>query len=96
LFSFLSRGFEPVALLIIAECENHAMANQTSTPMVIQGTALMNFELITGIRLNCSCSFIKYLDSPSDVKKKKSHVSSKKTTGNSIRINTEFLLFFLI
>ena len=89
LFSLLSSGFEFVAELIIAVWENQAIMNQMTIPIVIQGIVERK-ERLTSIRFDCSSS------SPNDMKKKKSQVRPKKTTGKSNKSNTEFVLFFLI
>jgi hypothetical protein len=89
LFSFLSSGFEFVALFIIEVCENHAIINQIITPIVIHGMVVRKLLLTSYRDIAESCFVI-------DVKKKKSHVRAKKTTGNITSNNTEFVLFFLI
>jgi hypothetical protein len=52
-----------------------------------------NPELTDWIRLYDSCPACDWL---TDIKKKKSQVSPKKTTGNIKRSNKEFVLFLLI
>ena len=37
MFSFLSRGLDPVATLMSALCKNHAIVNQTPVPRITKG-----------------------------------------------------------
>src|ERR1035437_3784436 len=88
LLSFRARGLESVAALIIAECENHAIVNHTTTPTIINGAIIKKLWFIW-LMVLCSSEF-------KDKKKKKSHVKTKKTTGNITNMTTELVLFLHI
>ena len=77
-----------MAILIIAEWENHATVNQIKTPAIINGTVLRKLKF-TELIVTGSCEL-------KESKKKKSHVSPRKITGNMNNINTELVLFFHI
>jgi hypothetical protein len=81
LFSFLSRGFESVALFIIDVCENQAMINHIRTPKKMYGATIIKLLFIWLILL-CSSE-------PIARKKKNNHVSTKKIKGNIINKSTE-------
>jgi hypothetical protein len=77
-------------------CENHATVNQIITPIATHGIVCTKLLLTTGKILYCCCSREEEWDPKTFIKKKNSHVSPKKTTGNINRRSIEFVLFLLI